>query len=133
MSPDGIYSVVGLLVMGDLVLAVSRRDDHDDLGLPGGKVEDGEEAEEALVRELGEEIGILADEFHRIYEHPDRTEGGSRRPCRAYAVTVWTGSPHPKEGQRVQWVAPSELLSQRCRFREYNASLFKAVDMEVVE
>lgn len=131
MSQGGTYSVVGLLVRNGLVLSISRRDDHDDLGLPGGKVEPGEDPEDALVREMGEEVGILVEEFHQVYEHPDRVEGGARKPCRAYLVTSWAGSPKSVEGQRVQLVTPSRLLDQCCRFRDYNASLFEAIGMEV--
>jgi 8-oxo-dGTP diphosphatase len=41
-----------------LILAVSRKDDPNAFGLPGGKVEHGETEEQAARRELLEETGV---------------------------------------------------------------------------
>lgn len=53
------YAVVALVFSPEgKVLAVSRKDDPNDLGLPGGKAEDGETPFEAVVREVEEETGL---------------------------------------------------------------------------
>ena len=39
------------------ILSVSRKDDHDDWGLPGGKLDSGENFESAVIRESLEETG----------------------------------------------------------------------------
>lgn len=65
---------------------------------PGGKVEAGESLQQALARELHEELGItvlnaypwITREFD--YEH-------ARVRLNFFRVTAWTGEPHPREGQ----------------------------------
>ena len=55
--------VAGILDRDGLVLACRRRGDQEHPGkweFPGGKVESGETPEEALTRELAEELGIEA-------------------------------------------------------------------------
>jgi len=77
---------------------------------PGGKIEAGETPEEALVRELNEELSIetksacLAplsfashayEEFHLLMP--------------LYICRRWWGIPVPREGQEVKWVRANRL------------------------
>lgn len=41
-------------------LAISRKDNHEDFGFIGGKVEEGETTTEAVIREIQEETGLIA-------------------------------------------------------------------------
>lgn len=45
-------------------VAISRRDEYTQLGLPGGKVEIGETAIEALLREIKEELNVDLNQDH---------------------------------------------------------------------
>lgn len=72
---------------------------------PGGKFNAGENPEQALARELHEEIGIELDTAHRwlTYEHryPDKIVR-----LHFFRVTSWHGTPRGNEGQRVSWEDP---------------------------
>lgn len=54
--------VLAILSKEGKVLAVSRKNNKNDFGLPGGKVESGETVQEALVREVLEETGFLCED-----------------------------------------------------------------------
>ena len=69
---------------------------------PGGKVETGEPAERALVRELREELGIEVRVAYpwitrvHVYEH-------ATVRLNFFRVTEWTGEPHGRENQAFLW------------------------------
>lgn len=75
---------------------------------PGGKIEAGESAEEAMIRELQEEVGITprgAILFDTLeYQFPDR-----HITLWFWLVESWEGEPWGREGQPGQWIAQSEL------------------------
>src|ERR1035437_3070592 len=64
---ESMKKAVCILVYNDdgEILAVSRKNDPNDLGLPGGKVDPGETEEEAVVREMLEETGLEISKIGR--------------------------------------------------------------------
>ena len=76
---------------------------------PGGKLATGESADEALVRELAEELGIIIRSFDHLcsLEH-DYTE--MRVAIDFFMVSEWRGIPTGIEGQALRWLKPSEML-----------------------
>ncbi|MFU0444178.1 8-oxo-dGTP diphosphatase MutT [Pseudocitrobacter sp. RIT415] len=77
---------------------------------PGGKIEAGETAEEAMIRELEEEVGITASEpqlFDKLeYAFPDR-----HITLWFWLVENWQGEPWGKEGQPGRWIAQNALIA----------------------
>jgi 8-oxo-dGTP diphosphatase len=77
---------------------------------PGGKMRDGELPEEALIRELGEELGVIVKaaclapltfashayaDFHLLMP--------------LYVCRRWEGFVQPLDGQALKWVRPQDL------------------------
>jgi 8-oxo-dGTP diphosphatase len=75
---------------------------------PGGKVEPGETAETALVRELAEELGIAVAASRPLiqvsHDYPDKQVLLDVRE-----VVAFFGEPHGAEGQPLAWVDPEDL------------------------
>ena len=130
------YSVVAFFLReganGKEVLAISRKGKPDDLGLPGGKTEEGEVPLGALLREVREEVGIEITGSEMIYERVDPADG---HEAWCYRVDSYTGEPRACEPNTViAWVPPQRLLEANCTFREYNRGLFEHLGLvEAVE
>lgn len=108
-----LVSAVALIDRDGKVLIAQRPEGKSMAGLwefPGGKVEPGETPEQALIRELQEELGIdtwascLApltfashayEKFHLLMP--------------LFACRKWDGIPQSREGQTLKWVRAAEL------------------------
>ncbi len=77
---------------------------------PGGKLAPGERPEEALIRELDEELGIVVAEpclaplTFASHAYPD-----FHLLMPLYVCRRWEGFVQPKEGQALKWVRPGAL------------------------
>jgi 8-oxo-dGTP diphosphatase len=104
--------VAGVIERGGRILICQRRrgQAHElKWEFPGGKVEAGESPEDALRRELREELAIEAEPDHEItryeYTYPNR-------PAILlvfFQVTRFTGEPHNLVFERMEW-EPRERL-----------------------
>lgn len=103
-----------------LILGVSRKNDHEDMGIIGGKREEDETIEEAAVRECLEETGITVTEMVEIFRGPART-----RMVTTYLALAWHGTPTSSEEGVVKWIDPAELFTGT--YGEYNKRLFRKI------
>ena len=102
------------LVDADHRVLIAQRPADKALGglweFPGGKLEAGERPEEALIRELDEELGIavqkpcLAPLTFASHSYPDM-----HLLMPLYICRRWSGTPGSREGQALRWVRPRAL------------------------
>ncbi len=77
---------------------------------PGGKIAAGETPEEALCRELKEELGVITSPgclYAAAFASHAYPEFHLLMPL--YICRQWQGVVQPHEGQRIAWVQPNEL------------------------
>jgi mutator protein MutT len=86
---------------------------------PGGKVRSGEKPQEALRRELQEELGVTAD-VGDLLESVDWTYPEKRVRILFFRCAI-QGEPQPQQGQDMIWIEAAELPSRR--FPEADARL----------
>jgi 8-oxo-dGTP pyrophosphatase MutT (NUDIX family) len=107
LFPDGSASVI-IVEQDSLILAVSRKDNHGDLGLPGGKIEAGETPLTAACREAVEETGATLCNPFLV----GVADVGAIKVF-IYRAEIF-GDVHDHvnvEGALVKWVKPEEICS----------------------
>lgn len=108
-SSKTVVAAAILSADGKQVLAARRTSPPEAAGrweLPGGKVEEGETPEAALVREIGEELGCLIEVLD--WMQGEAPIGESHRLIAATARVV-AGEPRPREHDQVLWLAAEDL------------------------
>jgi 8-oxo-dGTP diphosphatase len=79
---------------------------------PGGKMEEGERPEAALVRELEEELGIAIDEGAlQPAAFASADNGGRPMLLLLYLCRAWRGEPAALHASALAWVVPSDMAS----------------------
>jgi 8-oxo-dGTP diphosphatase len=109
-----VLVVACALIDPDSRVLIARRPEGRSLAglweFPGGKVEEGETLEEALIRELDEELSVtvtkpcLAPLTFSTYDYPEFHLLLALFICRR-----WEGSPVAKEAPEIKWVRASRL------------------------
>ncbi|AUI85295.1 7,8-dihydro-8-oxoguanine-triphosphatase [Vibrio azureus] len=127
-----IHIVAAIILNSDKsqIFITKRPDDKHKGGFwefPGGKVEQDETIEQAMNRELEEEIGITVTEQalyeHLQYDYPDKS-----LKFDFMLVSQFDNQPYGREGQQGQWVDVAALADYA--FPEANLPIVKRVVKE---
>ena len=115
--PTVLPVVAGALIDGDGRILLQKRPENRSHGglweFPGGKIEHGERASAALVRELAEELGVAVDPEHLSeIGFADASLGTRNLLLLLYACPRWAGMPLACEaGAQIAWFVPDMLAT----------------------
>lgn len=126
-----LYASVALIKNpedNNLFLGISRKTDSLDFGLIGGKIEEGETPDKAVVREVNEETGLSVDTSNIVYA---KILEDKERIVLCYECEVKNLSDlSTKDGEGVvKWVTRNEL--EAGSYGSFNKSLFEVLDKRV--
>jgi 8-oxo-dGTP diphosphatase len=106
------FVAAGLIVKGGEVLICQRRPDQPmalQWEFPGGKIEPGESPEQALARELDEELGIQATVGPRVTRIRHNYRHGGAVDLQFFAVHAFEGELENRIFQQLKWVRLEDL------------------------
>jgi len=111
--PTVLVVAVALVDDDNRVLIAQRPEGKSMAGLwefPGGKVETGETPENALIRELNEELSIdVTAACLAPFTFASHTYEKFHLLMPLYVCRRWSGTPQPQEGQTLKWVRANTL------------------------
>jgi 8-oxo-dGTP diphosphatase len=111
-GPTLRFVAAALILRAGEVLIGQRRPDQPmalQWEFPGGKIEPGESAEQALVRELDEELGIQAVVGPRVTHIRHNYRHGGAVDLQFFAVHEFTGEIDNRIFHQVRWTKLEEL------------------------
>ncbi len=110
-----LVSAVALVDKKGSLLLAQRPEGKSLAGLwefPGGKVEEGETPEAALVRELKEELGIDVEQKDLIpFSFASHSYENFHLLMPVFICQKWQGTPEGCEGQSLAWVSEKDLAN----------------------
>lgn len=126
--------VAGFLKKDGKILIGQRPENHSLAGqweFPGGKIESGETPEQALARELFEELGIEA-EVGDLKMACTHSYGDVGILILFFEVLYWKGEPKAQHHMMLEWVHPEELKTRNIpeANRKMLDRIFKALGVE---
>jgi 8-oxo-dGTP diphosphatase len=111
--PGALRFVAAALIMraGEILICQRRPDQPMALQweFPGGKIEAGESPEQALKRELNEELGITAEIGARVTHIRHNYRHGGAVDLQFFTVKAFAGELDNRIFQQVKWVKLEEL------------------------
>ena len=132
MSNTSIHVAVGVIFdnqQSDQIL-IAKRPQHLHQGglweFPGGKVAAGETVDQALKRELFEELGITVTQSQPLMQ-VEHNYSDKQVFLDIWTVTQYSGEARGLEGQQCRWVAMQQLLctESKYQFPEANKAILE--------
>ncbi|WP_373473693.1 (deoxy)nucleoside triphosphate pyrophosphohydrolase [Sphingorhabdus lacus] len=115
-NPTMLFVVAAALTneVGEILL--QKRPEGRQMGglweFPGGKVEQGESPESALVRELKEELGVDVDPSNLIPLTFASAQNGDRNMVLLlFRCTQWIGEPVALDSPELKWRLPADMYA----------------------
>ena len=103
----------GVVLDGDGRVAVIYRPKYDDWTLPKGKLEPGESWEQAAVREVEEETGLVCELDDELGSVTYTDRHGRPKSVRYWRMTVCDGEFRPnREVSELRWLSLEEAAQQ---------------------
>ena len=126
-AQEGATGAACVLIVSDdmKVLSVSRKNNPTAYGMPGGKIDPGENAKTAAIRELYEETGLHVRDMKLVYVNTDET---------GFEVSTFSGKVDGEidtdETGVIKWVS-IEMMSDPVHspYADYNKKLFSHVGL----
>ena len=106
---------VGAILIKDKKLLVSRDSDEDYFKSPGGRVDEDETPERAVIRELKEEVGLEIDagdiELFGTFYVDAHDNSGRKVRMDAFMVKKWNQEPKPASDEiaEIAWITHKAL------------------------
>lgn len=111
-------NIVNALLLSEDKVLLARRSPHRKAypnlwSFPGGHVEGDETFDQALCREVSEELGIVPLVYHLLARISDPNATIEPIYYHLYAVTAWRGEPFiiDDEHSELRWLSPREASS----------------------
>jgi 8-oxo-dGTP diphosphatase len=129
---EQVIAVAGVLIKDNHVLMATRPEGKSHAGsweFPGGKIETGETLNEALVRELAEEIGVVAKvEDCKDLTYIVQNYGNKQVKLHVMLVKRWVGEPSGNEGQKLYW----QDLNTKCELQPLLLTTQRILDLLII-
>jgi len=116
MGAEGSLIVVAVAMTdSDGNVLVQRRPPGSSLAglweFPGGKIESGETPEQALARELSEELGVIVSPAALVpFAFATHRDGMRPLILLLYRCDAWEGVPEPRHATALRWAEPEQLV-----------------------
>lgn len=112
INPSPNFYKAAAIIIRDRKLLVTREKGKEYLIAPGGKIETGESAKQAVVRELKEEVNVdcqLKDlKLFGVFQAPAADQPGKWVKMEVFVVDHWSGEPTPSHGdeeiEEIKWL-----------------------------